>query len=449
MLTQEKRKQRNDVILHAFNWNYREIIERTEEIRDAGYGAILIAPPIYSEPDGDQWWQRYQPKDYRVLLSHLGGKKELLELIEKCHGAEPKIRVYADIVINHMANEKRDDRLKFPGEAELKKYREDPHLFEENRLYGDLSFGLFSPFDFNQAGNIEDWSNRNQVQFHDLSGLPDLKDSDWVLSQQIKMFAALAEMGFDGFRIDAIKHITERMIDNFADSDLIADKYLFGEVLTGSDRDEDIFLDPFLRETGISAYDFPLFQTIREAFGFGGSLRKLARPEMEDNALPWHRAVTFTVNHDVPYNEGFRQWLLDPQDEHLAYAYILGKDGGVPLIFSDHNESTEKHPEDRDRWTNILQREDLKSMIQFHNAVHGEQMEILHESDVVLVFRRGNLGIVAINKSGAETGVEFSTWGLKNPGSYKDLIHKQEMELSGNRLILTIPPRTAQMWLSV
>ena len=438
-----------NVILHAFNWHYQEIIDRTEEIRNAGYGAILIPPPIYSDPKGDQWWQRYQPKDYRVLLSHLGGKKELLELIKKCHGTEPQIRVYADLVINHMANESRGDRLNFPGEAELKKYRDDPTVFEENRLYGDLSVGLFSPFDFNQAGNIGNWSNRNEVQFYNLSGLPDLKDSSWVLLQQRKMFAAMAEMGFDGFRIDAIKHITERMIDNFADGDLIAGKYLFGEVLTGSDRDEDIFLDPFLRETWISAYDFPLFQTIREAFRFGGSLRRLARPEAEDNALPWNRAVTFTVNHDVPYNDGFRQWLLDPQDEHLAYAYILGKDGGVPLIFSDHNESAGKYPEDRDRWANVVQREDLKSMIQFHNAVHGEQMAILYESDVVLVFRRGNSGIVAINKGGTETWVEFGTWGLKNPGSYKDLIHKQQMEVSGNRFSLYIPPRTAQMWLSV
>ncbi len=438
-----------DVILHAFNWQYQEIIERIEEIRNAGYGAILIPPPLYSDPNNTQWWQRYQPKDYRVLLSYLGGKQELQTLIEQCHSREPKLQVYADIIINHMANENREDRLSFPGEVELERYRNDRALFEENRLYGDLSQGLFSPFDFNQAGNISDWLNRDEVQSYDLSGLPDLKDSPWVLLQQRTMFAALVEMGFDGFRIDAIKHMTERMIDNFADRDFMADKYLFGEIFTGSEREEDIFLDPFLVETWISAYDFPLFQTIREAFGLGGSLRRLARPETEGNALPWERAVTFAVNHDIPYNDSFRYLLLEPQDEHLAYAYILGRDGGVPLVFCDHNESTENHPEDRARWANVVQREDLQSMIRFHNAVHGQPMAILSESDVVLVFRRGNLGIVAINKSGAETWVEFSTWGLNNPGSYQDLIHQQEIEISGNLFTLSVPPRTAQMWLSV
>jgi alpha-amylase len=76
-------------------------------------------------------------------------------------------------------------------------------------------------------------------------------------------------------------------------------------------------------------------------------------------------------------------------------------------------------------------------------------MAILYESDVVLVFRRGNLGIVAINKGATETWVEFSTFGLTNPGVYQDLIHQHEMELTQNLFTLYIPPRTAQMWLLV
>jgi alpha-amylase len=438
-----------DAIFHAFNWNYEAIINAVEKIHQAGYGAILIPPPLYSDPQGDQWWQRYQPKDYRILLSYLGGKKELEKLLEKCHQTNPKLRVYADLVINHMANESRSDRWDFPGEAELRKYRDNPSFFEENRLYGDLSEGLFSAFDFNQGADISDWSNRAEVQSLQLSGLPDLKDSEWVLSQQRQMILALVKMGFDGFRIDAIKHLSEGMIDNFADLKTMENKYLFGEVLTGSDQEQEIFIDPFLQETWISAYDFPLFLTIRQAFAMGGSFTKLAHPEAEANALPWNRSVTFVVNHDVPYNAGFRSWLLERQDEHLAYAYILGKDGGVPLIFCDNNESAQQYPEDRDRWTKILDRADLNEMIHFHNTVHGQPMAILYQSETILVFRRGELGIVAINKGGTENWVEINTWGLKNPGSYQDVIHQHKMNLAGNRFTLYIPPRTAQMWLAI
>lgn len=436
------------VMLHAFNWKYSQIMENLDSIREAGYGAVLIPPPLYSDPKGDQWWQRYQPKDYRVLLSHLGGKKDLENLIAACHSGSPKIGVYADLVINHMANEARDDRFDFPGKAELELYSQKPDLYEENRLYGDLSTGLFSTFDFNHAGEIEggEWSDRGAVQYQNLSGLPDLKDSDWVLKQQHLMVNALVNMGFDGFRVDAIKHLTERMVDNVADRPEVRDKFWFGEVLTGSDHDEKVFLEPFLHETWMSAYDFPLFNTIREAFSFGGSLRSLVRPQDYGNALPWNRAVTFVVNHDVPHNDGFRSWLLDRQDEHLAHAYLLGRDGGTPLIYSDNNES--HYDVDRDRWLDAYKRPDIQAMIHFHNAVHGEGMAMLYESDSLLIFRRGDKGIVAINKDGSNQWADFSTWGLKNPGKFKDLIHGHELELSGDRFTLFVPPRTAQMWLA-
>ena len=437
----------SNVTLHAFNWRYTDIINSLNDIRKAGYGAILVPPVLYSDPKGDQWWQRYQPKDYRVLLSHLGGKKDLEKLILECHNGTPRLNVYADLVINHMANEARADRFNFPGEAELKRYQDEPALYAENRLYGDLSNGLFSENDFNRAGEIDphEWGDRLAVQFQNLSGLPDLKDSDPVKEQQLKMVEALADMGFDGFRIDAIKHITEEMIDNLVDREHLRDRFWFGEVLTGSDRDEDIFLDPFLRETWISAYDFPLFHTIREAFRFGGSLQALARPEHEGNALPWNRAVTFVVNHDIPHNNGFRSWLLNPHDEHLAYVYLFGRDGGVPLVYSDHNESS--FFEDKDRWFDVYKRSDILSMIQFHNAVHGEPLRILYGTDTLLVFRRGAKGIVAINNSNFNQWATFNTFGLTNPGHYKDLIHQFEMDLAGNEFTLFVPPRTAQMWL--
>ncbi|MEL6778784.1 MAG: alpha-amylase family glycosyl hydrolase [Cyanobacteria bacterium J06597_16] len=436
-----------NVILHAFNWRYTDIINNLETIRSSGYGAILIPPPLYSDPNGDQWWQRYQPKDYRVLLSHLGGKRELEQLIAACHAGTPKLRVYADLVINHMANEDRSDRFEFPGKTELERYKAKPDLYEENRLYGDLSEGLFSDLDFNHAGEIEghEWSDRGAVQYQNLSGLPDLKDSPWVFEQQRLMVEALVEMGFDGFRVDAIKHMTERMVDNLADRPSVREQFWFGEVLTGSEHDERVFLEPFLRETWMSAYDFPLFNTIREAFGFGGSLRQLVSPQDYGNALPWDRAVTFVVNHDVPHNDGFRTWLLSPQDEHLAHAYMLGRDGGVPLIYSDNNES--HYPEDKDRWLNLYKRPDITAMIEFHNALQGEPMAMLYESDTLLVFRRGDRGIVAINKSDADQRVELNTWGLKNPGTYRDLIHNHSLTISRNRLSLLVPSRSAQMWL--
>lgn len=105
----------NDVIFHAFNWNYQDLIRQVQQISDLGYGAILIPPSLYSDVKGDQRWQRYQPKDYRVLLSYLGGKKDLQQLIDLCRQMTPPLKVYADLVLNHMANENREDHYNFPG----------------------------------------------------------------------------------------------------------------------------------------------------------------------------------------------------------------------------------------------------------------------------------------------------------------------------------------------
>lgn len=157
----------HDVILHAFDWRIADIAANAQRIAGVGYGAVLIPPPLYSDPAGPEWWQRYQPKDYRILRSFLGNRADLEMAIAALH--DNGVRVYADIVFNHMANESRQDRLCFPGEAELLRYRQERAGFEKDRLYGNLDEGLFSPVDFNTDGNIQDWMNTHEATEHSLS----------------------------------------------------------------------------------------------------------------------------------------------------------------------------------------------------------------------------------------------------------------------------------------
>ncbi len=63
----EKEHPVNDVILHAFDWRYTDIEANASLIGKLGNGAVLFSPPLYSDEKGPEWWQRYQPKDYRVL----------------------------------------------------------------------------------------------------------------------------------------------------------------------------------------------------------------------------------------------------------------------------------------------------------------------------------------------------------------------------------------------
>jgi len=434
-----------DVILHAFDWRYNDIAENAEKIAGVGYGAVLIPPPLYSLSDesGKEWWQRYQPKDYRVLRSFLGNKAGLERAVAALHNNG--VRVYADIVFNHMANENRPDRYNFPGEAELRNYRQEREAFEEDRLYGKLDDGLFSPQDFNKDGNIQDWLNIHEATEHSLSGLPDLDINQWVIDQQRECLHTLNGMGFDGYRIDAVKHLPQDHILRVFETVEMDGRFLFGESLTSNDTEEGLFLWPLFRDTDLSFYDFPLHETLRRTFSPAGSMRELVDPAAYGQALPRFRAVTFGVTHDMPNNDGFRGVMLQAQDEYLANVYLMGRDGGVPLVYSDNNQSAARYPEDRNRWADSWLREDIAAMIRFHNAVHGMPQRPLFEHDGFLVFARGDRGIVAINKSGQWQHPAIRTRGLRH-GAYRCQIHGHEMQVSGECFTFAIPPRQAQMW---
>lgn len=436
----------NDVILHAFDWRYVDIADNAEKIAWFGYGAVLIPPPLYSKNDesGKEWWQRYQPKDYRILRSFLGNKADLERVIAALHSNG--VRVYADIVFNHMANEYRPDRYNFPGDAELQRYNREREQFEKDRLYGNLDVGLFSPWDFNKDGNIENWLDAHESTEHSLSGLPDLDLNQWVIDQQQTCLRVLNRMQIDGYRVDAIKHLPESHIKSVFETADMAGKFVFGEALTSNDQEERVFLWPLFYDTGISFYDFPLHETLRRTFSPSGSMRELVDPAALGQALPWSRAVTFSVTHDMPNNDGFRGVMLQKQDEYLVNAYLMGRDGGVPLVYSDNNQSAWKYPEDRDRWVNSWMREDITAMIRFHNAVHGMQQHSLFEDDGFIVFARGDCGIVAINKTDLWQHPTIWTWGMRQ-GAYRCQIHGYVMDVSGDYFTFDIPPREAQMWL--
>lgn len=150
-----------EAILHAFNWRYAEIEARASEIRQLGYAGVLVSPPLKSE--GGQWWARYQPQDYRVIDHPLGDTEAFVRMSAALELRG--LKLYADLVLNHMANEagQRAD-LNFPGARVRGVYASDPTRWERQRLFGDLATDLFDGGDFNPAFCITDYSNVTQVQ---------------------------------------------------------------------------------------------------------------------------------------------------------------------------------------------------------------------------------------------------------------------------------------------
>ncbi|WP_331344214.1 alpha-amylase family protein [Cellvibrio sp. UBA7661] len=438
-----------DAILHAFDWNYSDVSAKATEIKNLGYKAVLVAPPLKSNAANSAWWQRYQPQDIRVI-DHARGNKQSFQTMVNALNAQG-VAVYADIVLNHMANE-RNAATDFPGTAAVSAYNSNATYWNNQKLFGDLTQGIFGSGDFNPANCISDYNDVWQVQNWRMcggggdTGLPDLNPNNWVVTQQRNYLTALKNMGVKGFRIDAAKHMTAYHLNQIFTSTIKTNMYLFGEIITsgGAGNVEfDRFLSPYLRDTNHNAYDFPLFQHIRNAFGFNGSMSSLVDPQAVGQAIDRFRAVTFTINHDIPLNSGFRAWIMDATDEKLAYAYIMGRDGGKPLIFSDSTGT------DSNRWVNAYKAAHIAAMLKFHNTVQGQGMEVLAHNSCAILFRRGEEGVVGINKCGSQQNFSVNTNSrFKWYRNYRDVLTNGNLVyINSSSYTFALPARTARMWL--
>lgn len=439
-----------DAILHAFNWRYADVEARAATIQSAGYKAVLVAPAYKSA--GSQWWARYQPQDYRVIHHPLGDTTAFKNMVNalKARG----VHVYADILLNHMANEsgQRPD-LNYPGASVLGTYAGNTGYYSGIRLFGNLGSNFLGAGDFGETRCITDYNDVWQVQNWRLCGgggdvgLPDLKGTSYVIGQQQEYLRQLKVIGVKGFRIDAAKHMPMSHINSVLTSDIKSGVYVFGEIIIGGgagNSEYDRFLQPYLQNTDHAAYDFPLQTSIRNAFSFSGSMSNLVDPGAYGQALAGSRALTFTVTHDIPNNSGFRYALMDPTDETLAYAYLFSRNGGKPMVYSDNNESGDN------RWVNAYNRNDIKGMIRFHNAVQGNDMQVLSHGSCHILFRRGSLGIVGINKCGStvNAAVNMNNSVLWWYANYTDTLGSGSVvNINSGNYSFSLPARSARMWL--
>ncbi|BFM12574.1 alpha-amylase family protein [Simiduia litorea] len=436
-----------DVILHAFNWTYTDVKNKATEISNLGYKAVLVAPPLKSSKTGCQWWQRYQPQDWRVIDHCLGNKESFVAMINALNAKG--VVVYADIVLNHMANE-RNGATDFPGSAALNDYANNRTYWNKQTLFGNLDNGLLSGWDFHEAKCINDYNNVWQVQNWRLcgaypdKGLPDLDPNNYVVETQRSYLQGLKNLGVKGFRVDAAKHMTNWHINQIFTATIKQGMHVFGEVITGggtNTSDYQNYLGPYLNGTDHDAYDFPLLNAMRNALQPSGSMATLDNPYSNGNALAGDRAVTMPITHDIPTNDGFRYLIMNTTDEHLAYAYVLGRKDGAPMVFSD------KTGTDNNRWVDDYKQSDIKAMVKFHNRVKGQGQESVWADNCVVAFRRGKEGVVGINKCGEERWIKLNTnekyYWYRN---YVDSLSGDTFSIDASVKWIRIPARSARLW---
>ena len=187
--------------LHAFNWTYREIIENLDGIKNAGFRNILTMPVQQPKGGGGSWWAFYQPLGMSIGdNSSLGTKQELKELCDKAE--ELGIAILADIVANHLATTDSEDKEPdgTPTVSPLVEAYE-PILYRNRNEDVD---GNGITFHHNKKAT----GSGAETQYYAFGNLPDLNtENAYVQSRVLSLLEECIDVGIDGFRFDAAKHI--------------------------------------------------------------------------------------------------------------------------------------------------------------------------------------------------------------------------------------------------
>lgn len=230
-------KMDDGVILHAFCWKYNDILETLPEIKDAGYRIIQTSPVTQPKKNGVKWDFFYQPVSYSISdKSPLGTKAELEKLCQEAH--KLGISIIVDIVFNHMATTGNTDSDGFMEvDPEINEY--EPYIYENRSV-------MFH--------RIKNPSGSGTVTMT-YSGLPDLNTSnEYIQQRSYELLKECIDVGVDGFRFDAAKHIETPDDPNYS-SDFWPntlgeakkyykgktgnDLFAYGEILNGLDGGRD------------------------------------------------------------------------------------------------------------------------------------------------------------------------------------------------------------------
>ena len=186
-------------IFHAFCWKYSDITLNLPSIAESGFKSVQISPVQQPKNGGATWWSFYQPLSFSIADNSALGKKEELKAL--CDEAEKyHISIIADIVFNHLANID-DNHLENDGTPtvcpDVAEY--EPEIYANRNASGD---GATFHHNKNATGSGA------VTQYYAWGNLPDLNTANPLVQERsLALLKECIDVGIDGFRLDAAKHI--------------------------------------------------------------------------------------------------------------------------------------------------------------------------------------------------------------------------------------------------
>ena len=314
------------------------ILQKMSYIKGMGVTAIWISPTVDNENKNlnstlpiSAPYHGYSARDFMRVEEHFGDISNSWTAFDNMVAAAHQngIKVIVDWANNH---------TNYNGGGEY------------GALYNN---GVFMASDSNDPNGyfhhnpgIADFNDRYQLQYFTLESLEDLNQENTTIDGYLK--AAIHQFqthGADGFRLDAIKHVTWGWEYSLANSVFNqAPAFLYGEWYS-NDQYDPLYHDAykFANKSGISELDFGLNTAVRDVFASNNDFSEIdGTISTENSNFTWNNdLVTFFDSHDES-----RMLTLNNNNNRLqeAMAFLLTCRGIPVILYGDeqylHNDTS-------------------------------------------------------------------------------------------------------------
>ena len=364
----------NQTLIQYFHWYYNEdkklwqkAIDEAGALKELGVTGVWF-PPAYKSTEGDNstgydCYDLYDLGEFdqkNSVPTKYGTKDEYINAINALH--DQQIMVLADVVFNHKAggdelekvpvkrvnSENREEytsdvfeidawtKFTFPGrKGKYSEFIWDKSCFSGIDWAEDLQeTSIFSIQ--NEYG--EGWEDvpSDEMGNYDYLMFNDIEFRNKAVREELKRWGEwyYETCGMDGFRLDAVKHITPGFLNEWLDHMKAKFNKDFFIVAENWVLDDVVHLREYvdITEGRMQLFDSMLHHNFYQA-GLAGQEYDLSKI-FENTLLESHPhlSITFVDNHDSQPLQSLEAY-VDFWFRPLAYALILLREQGIPCLF--------------------------------------------------------------------------------------------------------------------
>ena len=425
----------NYTLLQFFEWYYpaegglwNQLKKETGRLKDMGIDAVWI-PPAHKgigggEANGYDSYDLYDLGEFEQkgsVATKWGTKQQLIDAVKVAH--DNGLRVYVDIVLNHMGGadenevimarkvnpDNRNESLSDPYEIEAAtKFTFPGRQGKYSQFVWDYQCFSGIDYDFktketgvfkiqNEYGEgwqevlSDEMGNYDYLMFADV----DFRNPNVIeeLKRWGKWFHETVK--FDGFRLDAIKHMPPAFYNEWLDymrGELKHEFFTVGEYWAPYDLPSMLkYIE--LTEGRMSLFDAPLQSHFHEASVAGKDYNLCTIFDETLVSTNPQLAVTLVENHDTQPLQSLED-TVEKWFRPLAYALILLREAGYPCVFfTDIYEShyVDKGNDGEEHEVVLEKVDELEALLGVRkNLAYGEQVDYFDHPNCIGWVRRGD-----------------------------------------------------------